>query len=146
MGTDENKDLVRRFIIEVVNTGAVDRIGAFVSPDCVETDGTLRVVSGVDGMASHIRGVRATYPDLRLTIERQIAEGDWVATQITARGTHLGEWLGIKPTGRRLVFTCVNVDRVVDGRIVEHGGAANILGPLLEAGAIHVGGNADGPD
>lgn len=92
-------------------------------------------------MASHVRGVRSTYPDLVLTVERQIAEGAWVVTQITARGTHRGEWLGIRPTGRQLVFTGVNVDRVVGGKIVEHGGAANMLGPLLEAGAIRVVGD-----
>jgi predicted ester cyclase len=136
MGTVENKELVRRFIDEVVNTGDVDRVGDFVSPDCVETDGKVRVVSGINGLADHIRGVRATYLDLQLTVERQIAEDDWVVTQITARGTHAGEWLGIRPTGRQLVFTGVNVDRVVGGRIVEHGGAANMLEPLLEAGAL----------
>jgi predicted ester cyclase len=146
MGTAENKDLVSRFILEVVNTGNVERISAFVSPDCVETDGALRVVSGVDGMASHIRGVRATYPDLQLTIERQIAEDDWVATQIAARGTHQGTWLGIRPTGRHLVFTGVNLDRIAGGRIVEHGGAANMLGPLLDIGAVRVVGDADPAD
>jgi predicted ester cyclase len=112
MGITENKELIRRFIVEVVNTGHVDLVADFVSPDCVETDGKVRVVSGIDGMADHIRGVRATYPDLQLTVERQIAEDDWVATQITARGTHQGEWLGIRPTGRQLVFTGVNVDRI----------------------------------
>jgi len=136
MGTTENKELIRKFIVEVVNTGDVDRVADFVSSDCVETDGKVRVVSGIDGMADHIRGVRSTYPDLELTVERQIAEDDWVATQITARGTHRGEWLGIRPTGRQLVFTGVNVDKVGDGRIVEHGGAANMLEPLLEAGAL----------
>jgi predicted ester cyclase len=136
MGITENKELIRRFIVEVVNTGHVDLVADFVSPDCVETDGKVRVVSGIDGMADHIRGVRATYPDLQLTVERQIAEDDWVATQITARGTHQGEWLGIRPTGRQLVFTGVNVDRIRGGRIVEHGGAANMLEPLLEAGAL----------
>ena len=136
MGTTENKELIRKFIVEVVNTGDVDRVADFVSSDCVEMDGKVRVVSGIDGMADHIRGVRSTYPDLELTVERQIAEDDWVATQITARGTHRGEWLGIRPTGRQLVFTGVNVDKVGDGRIVEHGGAANMLEPLLEAGAL----------
>ena len=136
MGTTENKELVRRFIAEVVNTGDVGLVSDFVSPDCVETDGKVRVVSGIEGMADHIRGVRTTYPDLQLTVERQIAEDDWVATQITARGTHRGEWLGIRPTGRQLVFTGVNVDRIGRGRIVEHGGAANMLEPLLEAGAL----------
>jgi len=56
----------------------------------------------------------------------------------------MGEWLGIAPTGRKGTFTGVNMDRVVGGKLVEHGGAANMLGPLLDIGAIRVVG-ADGP-
>lgn len=138
MTIDDNKRLVRRFIEEVVNTGKVDHIAELVSSDCVETDGKVRVISGVEGMAQHVRGVRETYADLCLTVERQIAEGEWVVTQVTARGTHRGTWLGIKPTGRPVVITGVNVDRVVRGRIVEHGGAANVLEALLEIGAVGV--------
>ena len=133
---EANKALVRRFIEEVVNTGDVSRIGDFISPECVETDGKIRVVSGVAGMADHIRGVRTTYPDLRLTIQRQVAEGEWVATQVVATGTHSGEWLGMTPTGRVLVMVAVNLDRVVSGKLVEHGGAASMLEPLMEAGAL----------
>ena len=59
-------------------------------------------------------------------------------TQIIARGTHVGSWLGMKPTGKDVEFTGVNVDKVVEGRIVEHGGAANMLEPLLEIGAVQV--------
>ena len=138
MTAEANKALVRRFYEEVVNTGDVEAIASFIAPDCVETDGSTRVTSGLEGMAEHVKGVRAVYPDLRVTIERQIAEGEWVASVITARGTHAGEWLGMKPTGARLTFTGVNVDRVVGGRIVEHGGAANMLIPFLEAGALRV--------
>ena len=138
MGIEENKQLVRRFYQEVVNTGHVDGIAAFVAPECVETDGKVRVVSGIDGMANHVLAVREVYPDLQLTIEIQIAEGDWVVTVVTARGTHRGTWLGMKPTGRALVFTGVNVDKVREGRIVEHGGVANMLEPFLEAGALRV--------
>ena len=138
MGTKENKRLVRRFYEEVVSTGDVSNMAEYIAPDCVETDGKVRVESGVEGMTEHVRGVREVYPDLTLTVERQIAEGEWVVTQVSARGTHRGPWLGITPTDRALVFTGVNVDRVVDGRIVEHGGAANMLEPLLEAGAIRV--------
>lgn len=133
---EANKALVRRFIEEVVNTGDVSRIGDFVSPECVETDGKIRVVSGVTGMADHIRGVRRTYPDLHLVIQRQVAEGEWVATQVAATGTHSGEWLGMTPTGKILVMVAVNLDRVVAGKLVEHGGAASMLEPLLEAGAL----------
>jgi len=138
MSTEENKRLVRRYIEEIVNTGNVDKIAEFVSPDYIEMDDRTGQSRGVEGAKSHVLGVRETYPDLRLTIGQQIAEGDWVATRITARGTHLGSWLGMKPTGRAVEITGVNLDRVVDGRIVEHGGAANLLEPLLEIGAIRV--------
>ena len=134
--TKANKEVVRRFIEEVVNTGDVGRVAEFVSPDCVETDGKTRVVSGVGGMAEHVRAVRSIYAGLVVTVERQIAEGEWVASVITARGTHAAEWLGMEPSGALLVFTGVNVDRVVAGRIVEHGGAANMLEPFLSARSL----------
>jgi predicted ester cyclase len=82
--------------------------------------------------------VKDTKWALRLTIEKQIAEGDWVVSCITASGIHSGSWLGIKPTGKAVSFTSVNVDKVIDGKIVEHGGAANLLNSLLEIGAIKV--------
>jgi predicted ester cyclase len=88
--------------------------------------------------------VRDTYPDLHLTVEQQIAEGEWVVTRVTARGTHRGgNWFGMKPTGQPVEIVAVNVDRVVNGRIVEHGGAANVLEPLLAFGAVQVIGPAE---
>lgn len=134
----DNKTIVRRFYEEIINTGDVSRIAEVISDDYTEVMDGKRYPVGVKGAASHVLGVRTTYPDLFLTIDRQISEGEWVVTCITARGTHKGEWIGIAPTHREVVFTGVNVDRVVDGKIVEHGGAANMLGPLLEIGAIRV--------
>jgi predicted ester cyclase len=143
MCEQENKLLVRRYIEEIVNTGDVTRLADFIAPEYAEVYRNVRYAVGPEGAKKHILGVRETYPDLRVTIDQQIAEGDWVASQITARGTHRGTWLGIRPTGRAVEFTGVNVDKVVGGRIVEHGGAANLLEPLLEIGAIRVVGLAD---
>jgi predicted ester cyclase len=144
VSTEENKLLIRRYIEEVVNTGNVDRTAEFISTDYVEVHDGTRHAMGIEGAKAHVLGVRQTYPDLHLTVERQIAEGEWVATCIVARGTHLGTWLGIKPTREAVAFTGVNVERVVDGRIVEHGGAANMLGPLLDIGAVKVVGPDEG--
>jgi predicted ester cyclase len=142
MKTEDNKLLVRRFYEEVVNTGNVALAEHLLSPDYCEVYDGKRLSVGIEGAKAHVIGVRQTYPDLQVTIDRQIAEDEWVVSCITARGTHEGEWLGMKPTGKPVAFTGVNVDRVVDGKIVEHGGAANLLGPLLEIGAIRVVGNA----
>src|SRR5262245_25332369 len=141
MSTAENKLLVRRYIEEVVNTGNVDALARFIAPDYIDTHDRSGQSSGLEGAKRHLLGVRQTYPDLHVTVEQQIAEGEWVVSRITARGTHRGTWLGMKPTGERVEITGVNIDRVVDGRIVEHGGAANLLGPLLEIGAMQVVGD-----
>jgi predicted ester cyclase len=136
MTIDENKELIRRYYEEVVSTGKVDDVARFISPEYVEIHDNKRHRLGVAGARDHIVGVRQTYPDLCLTVEQQIAEGEWVVSRVTMRGTHQGEWQGIKPTGKLVEVTAVNIDRVVGERIVEHGGAANLLEPLLEIGAI----------
>jgi predicted ester cyclase len=141
MSPDDNKLLVRRYIEEVINTGDVGALEEFIGAEYVEVHDGKRYPIGIQGAKEHILGVRRTYPDLALTVERQIAEGEWVATCITARGTHRGVWLGIKPTGKVVTYTGVNVNRIVDGKIVEHGGAANLLGPLLGIGAITIAGS-----
>lgn len=138
MSVEENKLLVRRFYEEVVNTGDVESIEHFVSPEYVEVQDGKRLAAGTEGAKAHIIGVRQTYPDLHVTIERQIAEGEWVVSLINAKGTHKGSWLGMKATGKLVAFTGVNVDRVANGRIIEHDGAANLLFPLLEIGAVKV--------
>jgi len=59
------------------------------------------------------------FPDLCLTIEDQIGEGDKVATRWTARGTHTGELMGIAPTGKHVVVSGISVNRLLGGKIVE---------------------------
>lgn len=138
MSTEENKRLVRRYYEDGVSTGDIERLAEFIAPDYVEVHENVRHEVGLEGAREHVLGVRKTYPDLRLTVGQQIAEGEWVVSRVTMRGTHRGEWMGMKPTGKAVEMTAVNVDRVVDGRIVEHGGAANLLEPLLKIGAIQV--------
>jgi predicted ester cyclase len=142
MSIEANKRLLREYYEQVVSTGAVERIAEFIAPAYAEVHEGVVSHVGQAGARDHILGVRRTYPDLRLTVEQQIAEGEWVVTRVVMRGTHEGEWLGIRPTGQPVEMRAVNVDRVVDGRIVEHGGAANLLEPLLKIGAIQVVGPA----
>ncbi|MBN2324110.1 MAG: ester cyclase [Spirochaetes bacterium] len=143
MSVEYNKNLIRKYIEEVVNTGNVNEIEKYVSSNYTEIHEGKRHVVGIEGAKEHIIGVRTTYPDLKLTVDLQIAEGDWVATCITARGTHKGRWIGIKPTNKRVTFTGVNIEKIENGKITEHGGAANILFQLLEIGAIKVVGGKE---
>jgi predicted ester cyclase len=142
MKTD-NRSIVRGYIEKVLNTGNVDLIAQFIDPGYTEVYRNKKYPIGIDGAREHIVGVRKTYPDLKLSIDSQIAENEWVVTSYTMTGTHAGEWMGIKPTGRRLEVTGVNIDKVIDGRIVEHGGAANMFEGLLDIGAIRLVGEEE---
>ena len=132
----DNKRIVREYIEKVVNTGDVELMPNYVSPGYTEVFQGKSYPMGIEGAKEHDLGVRQTYPDLHITIDKQIAEGEWVVTCYTMTGTHLGVWMDIKPTGKKVVTTGVNVDRVIDGKIVEHGGAANLLHSMLDIGAI----------
>ena len=133
---EENKKLVRHYIRQIVNNGQLDQIEQFIAPDYIEVFHNTEHYLGIKGAKKHILDVRVTYPDLMIQVLQQIAEGEWVVSRITAKGTHMGKWLGIEPTGKILEYTGINIDRVIDGLIVEHGGAANMLGPLMKAGAL----------
>jgi predicted ester cyclase len=135
---EANKAVIRKYWEEVLNTGDTSRIEDFIDPAYTEVFEGKRYPIGIEGAISHVTGVRKTYHGLKLAIDHQVAEGEWVATLYTMTGIHMEEWLGIKPTGKPVRITGVNYDRVVKGKIVEHGGAANMLFPLLEIGAVKV--------
>ena len=130
----QNKALARRFLKEVVNTGAVDRLTEYLAPDFVAHHLEM---NGVEAARQHMLAFHQSYPDLRVTVDGQVAEGDIVVTWWTMRGTHLGEYGGIKPTGKVMVLKGVNVQRIQHHRIIEQWGGSNSLEALLKIGAIH---------
>ncbi len=86
------------------------------------------------GMIEHIAAIKRTYPDYAMRVTRQFCAGDYVISEFIMDGSHEGEWLGIEPSHRRLAFTGVNIDRVENGKITEHGGAVNTFETLWENG------------
>ena len=136
METIDNKTIVRKYVEEVLNTGDVAKIHHYVAEDYEEVHEGVRHKLGIDGAKEHILGIRRVYPDLYMTIENQISEGEWIATSYTVTGTFKEEWLGLKPSGETISYKGVNVDRIKGGKIIEHGGAANLLDPLLKSGVI----------
>jgi predicted ester cyclase len=132
----DNKTIIRQYVERIENTGDVSHIREFISEDYSEIYEGERYPIGIQGAIDHVLGVRRVFPDLNLTIENLISEGEWVVTIYSVTGTFKDEWFGMKPTGKPITFTGVNVDRIREGKIIEHGGAANLFDPLLKAGVI----------
>lgn len=134
----KNKNIVRRYIETILNTGNTNHISEFISETYVEIHDGKKYQMGIQGAVDHVVGVRNTYPDIQLKIDQQFSDGDYVITCYTMSGTHTGNWMGIKPTNKTITVTGVNIDRIKEGKIVEHGGAANLLMPLLDIKAIKI--------
>lgn len=131
-----NKEMIRYFYEEIVSKNKITEIEKYVSINCTARSGETNIPIGVEGMRQHVIDVRKTYPDLKIRIIRQHEENNVVISEIITDATHTGEWLGIKPTGKKLQFTGVNIDLVNDNKIIEHGGAANIFDTFWAEGII----------
>ena len=128
--------MIRYFYEEIVSKNKITEIEKYVSINCTARSGETNIPIGVEGMRQHVIDVRKTYPDLKIRIIRQHEENNVVISEIITDATHTGEWLGIKPTGKKLQFTGVNIDLVNDNKIIEHGGAANIFDTFWAEGII----------
>ena len=113
----ENKEVVRRFF-EDVAAGDLEVVYELVSEDCLihAPSGEIR---GVEQVKDVRAGQNQALGDWTITVERQIAEDDLVASLVTMSGIHCKEFLGVPPSGKRITFTNTLFDRVVDGKIVE---------------------------
>ena len=127
-----SKEKIKYFCEVVTSNGLINEVGNYVSTNCTTRVGEKSYYVGVEGMKEHITAVRQTYPDLKMTVIRQYSDGDYIISEFIAEGTHKGEWLGMKPTGKKLTFTGVDIDKVIDGKIVEHRGAMNTFETLFE--------------
>ncbi|MHA7968567.1 ester cyclase [Rhizobium sp. CAU 1783] len=133
----DNKEVVRRFNIEVIQNGSEADFHALMAPDFVNHAAPQGMPNGPDSMWHTFQNVlRPALSNLVVTIHDQIAEGDKVTTRKTIRGVHTGTLLGVPATGRDVAISVIDIVRVHDGRYVEHWGLntlTNVLASLSKA-------------
>ena len=120
---EANKEVVRRLVDEVLNGDHLELIDELYAPELA-------------GAAKRwITPFRASFPDAHMEIVELIAEGDKVVGQFTCSATHLGEWLGQAPTGRRFERVDeVSIFRFRDGKIVHVWSLEDTFGRLRQLG------------
>ena len=136
MSTEENKALVRRSIDEVVNQGNLAVADEVCASNYVHRAPGSPEFRGPEGFKQLIAMYRTAFPDLHLTLEDLIAEGDAVVSHWTARGTHRGEFMGLAPTGKSVTVVGMVLSRCAGGRVVEDLEVSDVLGMLQQLGAI----------
>jgi steroid delta-isomerase-like uncharacterized protein len=113
--SERNKAQVRRVIEEIYNRGDLAVVDELAASDLV-IHASSQEIRGRDGAKQYVAALRAGFPDLHLTVEGQVAEGDMVVTRWTARGTHTGAFQGISATGKAVRVAGTDIDRIIDGK------------------------------
>ena len=135
MSIEENKVLLRRLFEEVWNQGNLATVDELLAADYVLHDPAM-LIRGPEGFKAYVSAFRVAFPDLHATIEDQIAQDDKVAMRFTVRATHKGEFQGLPPTGKQITLSGINIQRFVDGKIVENWVNLDALGLLQQLGVL----------
>lgn len=135
MAAENNTTVASRWYEEVFNGGHLELIGELFAPNFVDHDPS-NPLPGFEGLRQLVSTYRGAFPDIHLTVEDEITEGDKVVTRFTGRGTHKGPLMGIPPTGKRVTITAIDILRFENGTIVEHWGNQDLLGMMQQLGVI----------
>jgi steroid delta-isomerase-like uncharacterized protein len=133
---EDNKALLRRGIEEVINRGNFAVADEIIASDYVYRSPGTPEVRGPDGLKQLVQGYRTAFPDLNMSVQEQIAEGDSVMTRWTATGTHRGELMGIPPTGKQVNVMGMIISRCAGGKIVEEVEIFDAMGMMQQLGVV----------
>jgi steroid delta-isomerase-like uncharacterized protein len=135
MSAEENKATVRRWVDAAWNSGDFSSAPDLYPPDYMFHFGGMDS-RGADGLSGFISAYRAAFPDIHMTIEDLIAEGDKVVWRITTSGTQQNEFMGIPSSGKHMQVRAIVISRFADGKWVEDWVNNDDLGLLQQIGAI----------
>ena len=134
---DQLKTHILRWFEEVWNQGREEAVDELMAPEAIAygLGETERDVHGPSEFKNFLRNMRGAIPDVHIQVEDILVEGDKAATRLTLTGTHLGEGLGVKPTGHSVRVAGLVIIQAINGRIVKGWNCWDQLGFLRQIGA-----------
>ena len=135
--SEKNKALAARIPLEAFNQGKLEVIDEVVADNSID-HGELPpgMPAGKEGIKLLVKALRRAFPDFKITIDRQVAEGDLVVQHVSTTGTMKGEFAGMPASGKTATWEAIHITRVKDGKIVEHWQVQDQLGMLQQLGFI----------
>ena len=129
----ESKNLIRRYV-ETWNKGDIEGLSRFWAHDMIHHTRTKK--QGFDEVKEIVTDFAKAFPDLQFHLDDMVAEGDRVATRMIAHATHLGAYMGVPPTGKKVSCAVMGVARVVGDKIAEHWGVTDELAIMAQIGLL----------
>ena len=129
--------IARRYFEEVWNQGRLEVLDELLSPTYINhTPSVGRPAPGPDGLKPIVAAIRRAFPDLHYAIEDVIVGAEGVVIRTTMTGTHDGDLFGIPPTHRTIRVMQIQIERVSEGRIVEHWRVTDELTLMRQLGVV----------
>ena len=134
MSAAANKTLVRQYYELIYNGRDLAAMDRFLAPAFSSTGpgGAMDLTAHAHALSLSLTAL----PDLQLTIEEQIAEGETVVTRWSAHGTQQGMLFGIPPTGKKVTATAIHIHHLAAGKIIEQWEQFDTLGLLRQLGVL----------
>ncbi|HEX5689276.1 MAG TPA: ester cyclase [Roseiflexaceae bacterium] len=140
MSAEQNKAIVMRVVEEAQSQHRLEVVDELFAADFVDHCVPPGLPPDREGVKMQFGMFFAAFPDLKVVVDDQVAEGDTVVTRKTFHGTHAGELMGIPPSGRKIAFEVIDILRVRDGKITDHWNVVDQLGLLRQIGAARFSG------
>jgi steroid delta-isomerase-like uncharacterized protein len=135
--SEKNKALAARIPLEAFNQGKLEVIDEVIADNSVDHSSLPPgMPPGKEGLKLLVKTLRSAFPDFKITIDLQVAEGDLVVARATTTGTMKGEFAGMPPSGKKATWEAIHITRIKDGKIVEHWQVQDQLGMLQQLGFI----------
>ena len=135
MADDRNSQTFRTMIEEVFNRGNLTALDGLFTPNFQEHQRDFNPPD-LQGLKLQITSLRSAFPDLHLEFQELAAIDCKTYARLVALGTHLGNGLGIQPTGKTIRIEIIDICRYEGGKIAEHWGVADRLAMLQQVGVI----------
>ena len=132
---NKNKQIIQNFVQVVWNGRNLTALKDFWTEDCVNHAMPGADNRGLDALRIYHESFFAdfsAFSNIRIEIVQQVAEGDRVVTYITTQGEHSGAFYGIPPTGKSISTSAIRIDRVQNGKIVEHWSVSDAAALMLQ--------------
>ncbi|WNG44516.1 ester cyclase [Archangium minus] len=136
MNAKQAREFYLEYITTIYNEGRVDQLERFYAPDVVPHPPVPGAESGLEGFRQGVKGFLEAFSEVRLTLVDFVFEKDIMAPRITMTGIHVGNFMGIPATGRRMEIADHPHYRLRDGKIVEYWDMPDLLTLMIQLGAI----------
>lgn len=131
---EQNAERTREFYERLMNQHDMAAMEEYLTPDFVDHNPPPNVEPGMAGVKQTMSQFLSAFPDMAVTVEEMIATDDKVVSRITLTGTHQGEFMGIAPTGNRIVYPGIDIVRIEGDKAAERWGYFDDVGLLQQLG------------